>query len=342
MQVSIIDNSGRVSLANEIDKSFQSANQIEIASAFITSWSIQQLRNHLKNGRKQICLLIGLFGRFNKQEDLKLLLTLQKEFQGRFQVRISTNNKFHWKYFRFDGKKGFIVFIGSANFTREGLDKAGELVSKFENRLSRGIVEDASRAFAKQWEKSTKIESFPISKYHEVKRSPIANPNNPIDPQLSNLLKSPPFNSTQGEKKSQATKLRYVRVRDNVSLKTVTIVDKFHSEWTKKNYDYICFSHYSDFEQAAKANYLLRQYWDNKKWYFNIEKVCDDDSSLLTPDGKYFVAFKKQNQRSKIITNQFDQILQSCGIKYKSRKDHDKTLGSQQSKNILKEFGIKL
>src|SRR5690349_12228982 len=100
-KIELIENSGNISLLGEIDSSFSNAKKIDIASAFITEWSVKQLKQYLKSGNKSIRLLIGLFGRFNKQQDLQSLLKLQKTYAGKFQVCISKNVKFHWKYYSF-------------------------------------------------------------------------------------------------------------------------------------------------------------------------------------------------------------------------------------------------
>jgi HKD family nuclease len=341
MKVELLENTGNVSLLNQIDKSFSRSKEMEIASAFITSWSVRQLREYLESGSKNIRLLIGLFGRFNKQKDLKSLLELQNEFAGKFQVRISKNPKFHWKYYFFHSKSIYTTYIGSANFTREGLDKEGELMIRVTSNSLRGLCGDSSRSFIKLWEQSIKIEEFPIAHYREIKRPPKEDINNPTDDTLKKLLSNPSFISNKKTSNSGNIQLRYIRVKDNISKKTEIIIDKYHSTWNKSNYNFICFPYIGDFKVAAASEFLLHQFWENGKWYFNIERVLDYDSSLETPDGKYFVAFKKENTRSKTVSRELDELLQACKIKFNSRNYSDKTLGAKQTKLLLKFFNIR-
>ncbi|GBD03453.1 hypothetical protein HRbin19_00739 [bacterium HR19] len=108
----------------------QDAKKFDIAVAYINSGGLNEIYEEigkaLESGAK-IRLLTQIRDAFNDPKTLRKLLDLQHKSNGKFEIRISTLRHFHPKMYLFEGEKEKIAFIGSSNFTGEGLTEHAEM-----------------------------------------------------------------------------------------------------------------------------------------------------------------------------------------------------------------------
>ena len=339
MRVDLINNSGRKNFVEELEEQMRLSRNFEIATAFITKEAIELIEIFLKQNKNSDRigrLITGFYHCFNSKEVLQQLQKMAAKSKGRFQVQMSKNLRFHWKYYKFENTNKVISFIGSANFTGSGMNDKGELLTKLllrkTDRNDKQVIENLSIVFNKEWESSTDILIIPLGKYKQTKHN--LNAVETLDPSIRYvLLKDKPIKL----KLNQDLSARVIFFNNKyLSDKSMRLISKYKSTWDKDRFEYFCYSIKSDYEAALKANVLFMIEKGNREYRFTIADI-EDKYVLQTPDGKYFIAYKPR-RKSKTETEDIRGKLKKIGLDYHSRKFSSKTLGTRQTKEVIELF----
>ena len=93
------------------------ASSAYIASAFLTSASLERIEEALieaeNSNPTEIRLLVGLYQRFTSAASITKAYKLQEKYPNNFWVRISRNNRFHWKLYMFTKNSDQRIYVGS-------------------------------------------------------------------------------------------------------------------------------------------------------------------------------------------------------------------------------------
>lgn len=344
LKVDIITNSGFLNLDREFEILFKKSNLISIATAFINKGTIELIEDYLWDcsaTNKKMRLIVGLYGGFNLKRDLEELLKLAKKYPDNFACRISQEPGFHWKYYSFKKNSAVTNFVGSANFTTNGLCNPGELTLKLTGKENTREIRILKAEFEKIWEKDTiDIITFPLNKYHSKSIKIPDSAGFKIDISIKKLLN-----------KSQPRRRRKLNIDNNKCL--VDIVDSYtskgtsdivygkRSNWEKNNYDVTCLVLKSDYLKWEKAKYILQYTIVKQVNVFALYEVMDS-CEIRTDDGKYFVALRRvKGTRSKQLkSDHTKQFLRHIGLR-NNKNQRAMFLNWGQTKNVFDFFGVK-
>jgi HKD family nuclease len=97
-------------------------NQIDIAVAFVTAAGLDSLEFLLKQAASKgsVRVITGLYQGFTEPKALWTLLRAQEETGGRLSVRVSRDDRFHWKAYMLVKRDSAKVVIGSSNHPFQG------------------------------------------------------------------------------------------------------------------------------------------------------------------------------------------------------------------------------
>jgi HKD family nuclease len=333
MKTEIITNRGKYNLEGFLIDDLKSCKTFDIASAFVTEHALNVLNSFIKRNRnsgRTGRMLISLYARFNSSAVLKGLSTLSIANKN-IDVKISINPRFHWKYYHFSFGRSQTVYIGSSNFTKEGLSSSGEVVTriKFSNRetLKQLIYKDA---FDKEWEDSFAINKLPLNKYKQAVSSPSKNK---LHPDILKLLQKKVVQKTPSE-----VQLRFATtINGFLKSTTVKLINQNESHWDRYSWDYFSCNTKSEYDALRSKDTFLIIETINRKYSFVIAERLDECSGISTPDGRYFIAYKRLRKRKEtaFLRNEFE----SLGINYHSRTFVSKAIGSRQEKKFLELLG---
>ena len=129
IKLGTIENAGPNTLVAFLRNAGAACDQIDIGVAFITAAGLDSLLYLLKKAASlgSVRVLTGLYQGFTEPRALRTLLMEQKRADGRFSVRVSTDQRFHWKAYFLVRRDTARVVIGSSNLTEYGLHETGEL-----------------------------------------------------------------------------------------------------------------------------------------------------------------------------------------------------------------------
>lgn len=321
----------------------QSSRFISIASSFIDQDSVDILENILKkNERLQgIRLLIGVYGNFNRKQNLLRLLILAKKHSEKFQVHISRSKKFHWKYYHFTNRSTQNVFIGSANFTSGGLGSNHELVIKITDKMVNANVgtKRLNNEFEKEWEQSGSIAEFNVNEYNECRL-----PKGKTQGKSGN---SDFFNSKKEQRnlfqptpdKAVVTYLRYY-----ISSKTERMIVNYRPDWSDVDL-FIC-DNKREFELSCKIKRFLIIDKLGPKDFLAYWASFLNEAVLKTPDGQYFIAYKIVGKEKKLSTKIIEELTSKKGWNFKlfGRKNilTQKVIGKNQVMQIEELLKLKI
>lgn len=345
-KLGLITNSTNVTLESELDGYFRSAQEVCIATAFINKDALKHLISYLENKRNKVRylrLLVGLYGRFNSPEVLSELMDIQSRYTTTCQIRIARNLRFHWKCYFIDTGVNQVSFIGSANFTTNGISESGEMVTRFVEKKNGAFSHNLRHEFDKLFsdeEESFNILKLPLEEYRDIYQPPPPK-SRKSDSKLAALLKKPFKKETAESRSFGEAKARLIIFTGYSSLKTENIIAKYKSKWSRLNYEYTCFGRKSDYDKARNADLLFYQDKnDNDEWTFTFYEVKDSEP-IETPDGKYFVAYQKVKGCRVIHISKLENKLKELGVAIKKRGPFkDRNLGSRQLQELLKAFKI--
>jgi HKD family nuclease len=335
MRIEFINNAGIQNMKHQLEEEMKSCKSFSIASAFITSGSLEVLDIFIKKNRYRFRggrLIISLYQAFNSKEILTSLNILNNRNQGKISIAISKNKQFHWKYYSFESEKKLTTFIGSSNFTTSGMEDPGELMSKITlANKDRNKQKDLLAVFNYEWENSIPINEFPIDKYVSSAMS-LRNGLSKLHPDILSLLKW----KSQGKDFAEVLPGIIIVISGYLSESTTKIISKNQSHWDKNNWD--CFGGHLTkgvYDRLASVRFIVIIEKYSGKYSFYISTI-KGRCPLITKDGKYFIAHKKITKK-KSVTPKIDEIFMSLGIRYRSPKFKPKNL-SKKKAQIVKDI----
>lgn len=296
MRVEAIPNRGLASMAFELERSLLWAEQVDIASAYVTVAALRQLEHFLEDAQKKkrqltVRLLFGLYQRFTPPAALDKMLKLQKAYPARLFVRVATNNRFHWKLYLVKNRNSRRLYVGSANLTEDGLSASGELSLKVTANAKDRITHLLEKEFEDLWrDESFILNKSVLNKYQKVKRPPTIVTFPQGDDAISSLLRD----AERPPKLPLAkTKPRVAFVPDDVSDETARIV-RTETNWEQNGWNYMCFPRRDWFDHIYDAGVFLYVVFGArpKEYWIRFHRIRDS-VELVTPDGNYFIAHSR-------------------------------------------------
>jgi HKD family nuclease len=354
MKVEAIPNKGPASIGSEITECFDWARNACIASAFLTLASLERIEESLISSEKnhtqtEIRLLVGLYQRFTSAETIVKACNLQKRYPDKFWIRIARNSRFHWKLYIFTKDSSRRIYIGSANFTEDGLTASGELSVKITSKTTDQISKSLQHEFNSLWE-NKKHSFFPDDKFlrnYKKLNPPSRQFQTSIDKSLSNVL----YNAERPPRKKKPSfeskvKARVIFAVESLSAESINKVSKRKNNWEENNWDYVCLQSKYNFDHARNSNLAIYvTHYGNSKRHprdeFSISLNRIEDSVILeTDDGKYFVAFSKIPYSREKRYGELKAELSKIGLTWKQLSS-DKSLNEKQIKMLCDLFQIK-
>jgi HKD family nuclease len=333
MNHEIITNKGIRNFGQELEEHMLYCNNFEIATAFITDEALKLIEIFLyknKNANRIGKLITGFYHCFNSQKVLLKLQDLAKISRGRLSVKISRNERFHWKYYGFEYANRNFVYLGSANFTKSGMTSVGEiLVKQTLNKSDKSIYLKYSSEFAKEWHHAIPISEVPLEKYKQNKGA--QNNGSLLNIEIKKMLVAPVVRISKSKAKGNA---RVVLINDYLSHKTIKIISSQKSDWDKKNYNYFCYSNQTHYNATLNCEHLVII-----EKYARVYKIAIankvDYCTIKTTDGTYFIAYKYKTKLKK-ETLGLRKVLEDMGLDYHSKGFVDKSLGTKKTATLLK------
>lgn len=319
MKLEAIPNRGPASMGPEIDRSLRWAIKAEIATAFITPAAARNLEHVLSlsksaKRRLRIRLIFGLYQRFTSPDAVRFLLRLQRKYPGALFIKVARNERFHWKYYCFRKGSARRFYVGSANFTQDGLSAEGELTLKATASTHDAITKSLQEEFERVWQNED--ESLPLNAtfiklYDRVSRPPAFITRPEEDDPVRRILRKP---ERRKRKPTRAANPRIVFIDEYLSDETAEVVE-VETSWHRKRWFYICRRQKSQFELDRDAHInLLADFLDGpgRRW-IEFARVVDT-AELDTPDGKYFIAYERIPGGWKRNFDRIKQDLKDVGL----------------------------
>lgn len=348
MKIEAIPNKGPASIGPEVTECFGWANNAYIASAFLTLASLERIEEALisseeTNNQIEIRLLVGLYQRFTSAASIAKAIKLQEKYPNKFWIRISRNNRFHWKLYIFTKNSNRRLYVGSANFTEDGLTASGELSVKISAQETDQISKSLQYEFNSLWE--NKNHSFApddkfLSNYKKLDSTslrPKSSPDNPITKLLYNAQRTP------RKKSNDNIKPRLVFADSDLKNETLKKVKEEKNNW--RDWNYVCLSKY-DYERTRNARlavYVTYNKSDKRKnhddYSISINQI-EDSAELETADGKYFVAFSKIRYSKELRYGDIKTELTKEGLTWK-KLSSDRFLNKAQIELLCSLLRIK-
>lgn len=335
MKIEFINNTGVTNLGIELESQAKNCLHFNIATVFITKEAINVINIFLKNNRNSVRtgrLIIGLYNRFNSKEIISELQRLSKSSRGKLLVKISKTEKFHWKYYDFQGVKNRCVYNGSANFTDAGMYQVGELQTKITlTKADKKLNENCDQLYASEWENALDIGDFPVDKYNAFiwPKGMIGK----LDPAIRKLLTSKPAETITKD----LVPVRLIKIYGFLLQSTVTQISLNQSHWDKNKWMYFVCGSRREYNNFSLNDCLFAINKEGKTYTFELI-IVKGKCEAKTKDGNYFIAYVSTTRMRK-ETQVLKTTLYDIGINYSKRGDLDKKLTKSQSaaiKNIFK------
>jgi HKD family nuclease len=342
MKVEAIPNKGPARMGPEIEHSLSWAEQVDIASAFVTPAALTRLKSALAQAQKdsrplKIRLVFGLYRRFTPPQALTKMRQLRRAFPGKFFVRIARNNRFHWKLYIFRCGNSRRLYVGSANFTEDGLDASGELSVKITAKASDSIARLLEDEFDALWQNETLLLSKKVSNlYQEVERPPkeIIFPQR--DDAISDLLQEAERPLAPSP---TSPKPRLIFVDKDVSEETKDIISA-ETQWDAKGWDYTCYAYRQAYDRARNAKVILLVRFDSPKECWLEFRRVEEAVEIETPDGKYFIAHSRVPHGWCRKYEEIKQDLIQVGLALEASTS-DRNLSAKQAEILCRLLHIK-
>src|SRR4051812_39062092 len=113
--IGVIENAGPNTLKAFIEDTIKTAKAVDIGVAFVTTSGLKQVIRWLKKAgsRGHVRILTGFYQCFTEPDALRKLLALAAQLpNGRFELRVSTNERFHWKSYCLFTASTAIISVG--------------------------------------------------------------------------------------------------------------------------------------------------------------------------------------------------------------------------------------
>lgn len=330
MKIEAVSNKGPASMGPQIMEQMEWARDAYIASAFVSKVALERIEDSINNNKKlSIKLLVGLYQRFITAATLSGICKLQKKYPDNFTARIARNSRFHWKLYAFKKGNSSRVYVGSANFTEDGLNTSGELSVKISAYCHENICKALDNEFGKIWNSpkhSFKIDHLFVRKYRKFARHPRFIRSTKDDPIAKFLInpQRPPRKQPKTYKHDTIVKTRLVYAPDHLNDETEAQLSKYRNNWEENGWGYVCLSR-PYFEYTKKSSLMVFVTHDQDKipsaadFEIGIYKV-EDSAELKTPDGKYFVAYSHIPYSKIVRYGDVKTELRSIGLTWRRLK----------------------
>jgi HKD family nuclease len=284
MRIGTIENNAQNTLASFLQHAAKDANALDWASAFITNAglnsSLYLLRAAAKKGKVRI--LTGLYQGFTEPAALRSLLAAQASLKGNLEVRVSTDQHFHWKaYFVFVKKTAHVV-VGSSNLTSDGLFTSGEFNVALSMATGSSDLKTVHGLFSKHWEhRSVPLTGAIVEAYgrwHKSFRGSLTKPKLPLKSILGKQRSAPDTALPQASF-YQTFISRYLSdATEDLLAKT--------TNWDKRGYQYL-----NDSKSYKIGDLVI--IFDFTSEQIQVAEIVDTTRSpVRTPDGLDFAAYK--------------------------------------------------
>lgn len=328
----------------ELDRSLLWASQADIASAFVTPAALKRIRTALTQAQKNkrplmVRLLFGLYQRFTSPQAMSEMLSLRKAHPSRFFVRVARNNRFHWKMYSFGRGGQRRLYVGSANFTSDGLAADGELSLKVTAKSADAVVKAAEAEFEATWQE----DSFPLDKATLEKYARLARPKEIFvapqkDDAIFALLRRPA--NPRPTRDHSPSKPRLVYVDMDISDETEEMLDE-ETDWYRKNWETSSFFYKEQSEpiRRAKVILLVERLWHGGMLlcFRRIEGFVELDSQ----DGKYHFAHSRIPYCWQVMYSEIKHDLAEVGLTFKKMRS-DRYLNDAQLETVCRLLRVKL
>ena len=345
MKIELIPNKGPASMGPEIIANLGWATEVNIASGFVTVPALNYLDATLIKSIKEkralkIRLIFGLYQRFTPPQALAKMIYLQDKYPGQFFARVAQNARFHWKYYQFKKLSSSKAYVGSANFTNDGLTTEGDLSVKISGQNNDPIIKSLANEFNNLWneEKSFALNNELLKKYKKIGRPPSFHTDSKEDEQLSSLLKAPVKIKLP---KPQLARPRSVFLDEDLSQETEKII-RTQTDWEKKGWDYLCHPYKNNWEltRSARVILIVTDLDDSNEFTIEWHHVKDSTDAVMTPDGKYFIAHTKVPGGRRYPLAKVKKDLALVGLPLKKVKS-DRYLSDLQIDTICRLLHVK-
>jgi HKD family nuclease len=343
MKIEVIPNRGPASMGAEIDRSLLWAGQVDIASAFVTAAALKRLRAALayaetKKRPLKVRLLFGLYQRFTSPQAMSEMLSLRKQYPSKFSARVARNNRFHWKLYSFSKGNQRRLYVGSANFTSDGLGADGELSLKVTAKSSDAVVKSVANEFETMWQEDSFLLDKPVlNKYEKLARPKEIFTAPQKDTAISALLR-PPAKPTSQQKLSNP-KPRLVYMNENISDETAEMLGA-ETDWYRNGWDSSSLFYKGQSEAIKQAKIiLLVEQLIGGKLLISFRRI-EGFVSLDTPDGKYHFAHSHVPYGWSRVYSEIKKDLAEVGLTQKKMRA-DRYLNSFQLERLCRLLHVK-
>jgi HKD family nuclease len=318
MVIDIVDNSGVTSMASELENCFSQFRVARIATASLTREGLTELSKALQiKPSLRIKLLVGLYNGHTESAALRRLLALQKRADGRLEVKIARNPRFHWKLYIFSGHRRLMGYIGSSNLTKDGLATEGELNIRISS-VAGGALTSLTETFERTWRRDAILLDQNIAERFSPLSKQFRKFANSIDPQLRHVLRRVARRVYNGFRKLQRVTSCYTFF-DEFAGTTTNREVRNKTQWDSKGWNWIVFPSKSERDRVLSAGSFYLAEIRPRGGLLTVNDVRDDDE-FRTEDGRYFLAYqKRRGSIAKSLNSKTLRLLRSEG--FISRKE---------------------
>jgi len=326
MRLDLIDNDGATCMIDELTKEVGTCRIARFATASLTSSGVQLIERALRAGNLSwhLRLLVGLYNGHTEAAALRKLLRLQKQRNGRIEVRIARNPRFHWKLYLFESEGRATGFIGSSNLTNDGLSVKGELNVRLTSAGLKGALAHVAETFDRVWEKDSVPLTVGIAEGFAPASTQSKNSLGQVDPIIKAVLRNPKRITRKRELPRETAVM--TSVEGQVGGATIKAV-RNKTDWYRKGWQWLVCSLRADQQRLTKAGAFYLAEFQDRKLQISLNDVRGEDY-FRTEDGQYFVAYQKR--KGSVIRNASSTFLAGLKregvIKKKDDFRHDRRL----------------
>jgi len=330
--IEVIENSGPNHLRGALRGKLAQASEVCIAVAFITESGLDEIIQPLRQVAAQgkVRIITGLYQHVTEPKALKTLLRTQTETRGKFVVRLSKEPQFHRKAFLIENRTRATAIVGSSNLTREGMRSGGELDLMVLFSSNAPSYKRLKEVFEKDWSRrrAVPLTSERIERYEKVRLAPVIQKAY-TKGQLKKILGTKPSHD-EGTVEEEPISIWRDYLSGFVRKRTERIISET-TNWDDKRYE--------RFNTGGRHPYRMGDQiflFDFEGKRLSLVQVKDTTRTPIpTPDGRYFVAFKRVRNYSRRFSTKLWKQLEDVGI---SEEDAQgiKKVNSETAKHLMR------
>jgi len=312
MQTEIIENKHATNkFGNRVREALSDAQSLIIAVPFLTYRGLNDsgILGLIKHGKTKVRVLTSTRAGITEPKALRKLRKTEN-----VELRLSSDNGFHAKFYIITTKNRKLIFIGSSNLTAQGLFAKGELNTRFIFTKKDRVFKKCKNIFEQWWSATSDkdidkcLDSYDA--YYESKQRDLKNA---ISKKTEALLrKHKKFLAAQRieQQRSKRTKIRVVGgklFQECIEGHIETEIEQKLKEttkgklWTRKKWDYYCSPYPAFFEEIKNGDRLLIY---DKTTKSKLLRLCTFKDSMhdtkisFKKDGLYFYAYTETTRKS--------------------------------------------